>query len=88
MAWTRKSIFPHVCLHRREYRVDAGRIGDVAMADDNAADFLRQRFDALFQRFALIGEGQFRALGATGFGDAPGQRRWLATPMIRPRLPA
>ena len=37
----------------REHRVDRGAVGDVAMAEDMGAQFLRERPDALFQRVAL-----------------------------------
>ena len=36
-------------LDRREGRVDGRGLGDVAMADDEAADLLRQRLDPLLQ---------------------------------------
>ena len=62
-------------------------VGDVAMADHDAADLLGQRLDALFQRIALIGEGELGAVGMAGFGNTPASDRLLATPMIRPRLP-
>ena len=73
MAWTRKSIAAPGRLHGGEYRIDGLRLGDVAMADDDAADLLRQRLDALLQRLALIGESKFGAMRAAGFGDAPGR---------------
>jgi hypothetical protein len=55
-----------------EHRIDGRRIGDVAMADDMAAEFRRQRLDALLQRIALIGEGEFGALRLARLGNAPG----------------
>src|SRR5690606_13342725 len=59
-------------LDRGEDGVDGGAVGDVAMAGDKGADLFRQRLDALLQRVALIGKGQFRALIGAGLGDAPG----------------
>ena len=41
--------------------VEARRVGDVAMAYDLAAKFERKRTDPFLQRFALKGEGEFRA---------------------------
>ena len=53
------------------------------------ADRLRQRPHALLQRLALIGEGELRALAsATALAMPQAIERSLATPMIRPRLPA
>ena len=54
--------------------VEAGVIGDVAMAGDMRAKLLRQRLDALAEGVALVGQGQFRALVGAGLGDAPGDR--------------
>ena len=44
------------------------------------ADFGGQRLDALLDRVALIGEGDFRALAAQGLGDAPGDRAIIRNP--------
>ena len=49
-------------------------VGDVAMADDMGAEFLRQRLDALLEGFALIGQRDFRALVGAGLGNAIGDR--------------
>ena len=49
-------------LHGGEHRVDGRWLGDVAMADDDAADLLGQRLDALLERVALIGEGKLGAV--------------------------
>ena len=57
-----------------ENLVDGRRIGDVAMAGDKGAEFRRQRFDALLERLALIGQRDFGAMLDTGLGDAPGNR--------------
>ena len=38
------------------------RLGDVAMADHQPADLLRQRLDPLLERVALIGEGELGAV--------------------------
>ncbi len=54
MAWTRKSISPHILAHALEHLVDRRGIGHVAMADDRRADLGRERFHALLQRIALI----------------------------------
>ena len=48
-----------------------------------------QRLDALLQRVALIGEGEFGARASRAALAMPQAiERLLATPMIRPRLPA
>ena len=57
-----------------EHRVDARRIGDVAMPDDQAVHLLGQRLDALLERLALVGEGKVGAVVAAGARDAPGDR--------------
>ena len=57
------------------------------MADDEAADLLRQRLDPLLQRVALIGEGELRAVRVAAFAMPQAIERLFATPMIRPRLP-
>ncbi len=54
--------------------VDGRGIGDVAMAEQDAAEFLGQRLDPLLQRVALPGECDFRARRVAGLGDAPGNR--------------
>ena len=75
-------------LRGREHRVDGRRLGDVAMAEHLRADLLRQRLDALLQRIALIGEGDFGALGAAGLGDAPGERPVVGDPQDQAALAA
>lgn len=70
-----------------EDRVDRGAVGDVAMADDMAAEFLGERLDPLLQRVALIGEGEFRTRVRRSLGDAQAMDRLFATPITRPRLP-
>ncbi len=56
-------------LHLGKHRVDARRIGDIAMAERDRAEFLGQRLDALLQRIALPGQRQFSALVAARFRD-------------------
>ena len=67
-------------LHLGENRIDRGRVGNVAMPDDEAADLLGKRLDALLERVALIGERKLGAVTAAGFGDAPGQRALVGDP--------
>jgi hypothetical protein len=43
------------------------------MAEQQAADLLRQRLDPLLQRVALPGQRDFGARGMAGLGDAPGR---------------
>ena len=74
-------------LHHIEGRVDGRRLGDVAMADHDAVEFLGQRLDPLLQRLALPGQGDFRAGGAAGLAMPQAIERLLATPRITPRLP-
>jgi hypothetical protein len=57
------------------------------MADDMGAQFRRQRLDALLQRIALIGEGEFGAVVVGSLGDAPGDRSVVRDAQTRPRLP-
>ena len=57
-----------------EHRVDGGGIGDVAMPQQDTAEFGGQRLDALFQRIALPGQRDLRTRRAAGLGDAPGDR--------------
>ena len=74
MAWTRKSILPHLSPSFGEDRVDRRRIGDVAMAGDDRAELGGQRLDALLQRVALVGQRKFGSGIGAGLGDAPGDR--------------
>ncbi len=67
--------------------VDRGGIGDVAMADDMAAQLLGERLDALLQGVALIGEGELGTASAAALAMPQAIERLLATPMTRPRLP-
>jgi hypothetical protein len=55
----------------RENGLDRLRLGHVAMTADDGVQFRGERFDALLQRVALIGEGQLRALFGAGFRNAP-----------------
>ncbi len=63
-----------------EHRVDRGRVGHVAMAHDRGVEFPRQRPHPLFERLALVGEGQFGARRARRLGDAPGDRPIVGDP--------
>ena len=88
MAWTTKSSLPHSCSTSREDRIERGRVGDVAVADDFRADLGGQRLDPLLQLVALIGQRQLGA-GRRQALAMPQAIEWLlATPRIRPRLPA
>src|SRR5262249_9288869 len=60
--------------NRRKSRVDSIRFGHVAVADHQPADLLRQRFDPLLQRLALISESELGALPVASLCDAPGER--------------
>ena len=62
------------CSSSPKTRVEMRIVGDVAFDAWFCADALHQRPHALFQRFALIGESQFRALRGELLGDAPGDR--------------
>ena len=61
-------------LNLREHGINRCSVRDIAMADDNAAQGVRQRPHPLFQRLALIGESEFRALIGSSLGNAPGNR--------------
>ena len=74
MAWTRKSSLPQCFATIGEHRVEAGRVGHVAMAGDKRAEFGGQRLDALLEGLALIGQRDLGALVGAGLGDAPGDR--------------
>jgi hypothetical protein len=68
-------IDPAPCLlHRLEHGVDGRGIGDVAVAEQQPAELLRERLDALFQRVALPGQRDLGAGGLACLGDAPGDR--------------
>ena len=74
MACSTKSSEPQAdCTAANTASMVAG-IGDVAMADHQAADLLGQRLDALLERVALVGEGKLGAMVAAGARDAPGDR--------------
>ena len=75
-------------LDLREHRVEGGRVGDVAMADHQPVDLLGQRLDPLFQRVALVGEGQIGAMVAAGPGDAPGDRAIIGDAHDQPAFAA
>ena len=61
-------------LQRREHRIQAGLVGDVARQHGGAADLLGERRHPLFQRFALVGERDFAAVRVHRPGDRPGDR--------------
>src|SRR5262249_9824821 len=61
-------------LYGRKNGIDGSRFGDVAMANDQAIDFLGQRFDALLKRVALVGERKIGPLIAAGASNAPSDR--------------
>ena len=61
-------------LEHVESGVDGRGIGDIAVAEQDAAEFLGQRLDAFFQRVALPGQRDLRARRVAGFGDPPGNR--------------
>ncbi len=61
-------------LQLRERGIDRCRLGDIAIADHDAADLLRQRFHAFSERVALVGESKLGAVRVAGLGDAPGER--------------
>ena len=57
-----------------EYGVDGRGIDDIAMAEQDAVEFLGERLDPLLQRVALPGERDLRPRRVAGPGDAPGNR--------------
>ena len=61
-------------------------IGDVAMAEQEPAEFLGQRLDALLQRVALPGERDLGAGRVAGLGDAPGDRAVVGDAEDHPAL--
>ncbi len=75
-------------LHGGEHLVDGLWLGDIAMTDDDAADLLGQRLDALLEHLALIGEGKRGAVTMASFGDAPGQRAVVCDPHDQAALAA
>ena len=74
MAWTTKSILPHFSFSTSNTASMVAGVGDVAMAQHQAADLGGQRLDPLLQRVALIGQRDLGALGVAGLGNAPGDR--------------
>ena len=63
-----------------EGRVDGVELLDVAGHHEVGAERLGQRLDALAERLALVGEGEFGALGRQRLGDAPGDRVVVGDP--------
>ena len=72
----------------REHGVDGGGIGDVAVADDFRIQLFGDGHDALFQRVALIGEGEVRPGGGACLGDAVGKRAVVRDAENQPALAA
>jgi hypothetical protein len=72
----------------REHGVDGRGLRDVAMAQHLRADLLRQRLDPLLDRLTLVAETDLGAIGATGFGDAEGQRAVVSDPQDHAALAA
>ncbi len=58
------------------------------MTDDDAIEFLRQRFDAPLERVTLIGKRDFGAVRAAGFGDAPSKRALVGDTNDQAAFPA
>ena len=55
-----------------ENAVEGGGLGDVAMAEHGRVELGGQGLDPPLEGVALIGQGQFGAVGAGRLGDAPG----------------
>ena len=73
-------------LQHCEGGVDGRGIGDVAMAEHEAADLGGERLDALLERIALIGEGELGAGRVACLGDAPGDRAVVGKAEDHPAL--
>ena len=71
---------------RLEDRVHRGVVGDVAMADHLGTHLLGERAHALAQRFALVGEGQLRALRGRLLGDPVSNRAIVGDAEHEPAL--
>src|SRR3974390_3853389 len=56
------------------------------MAEQDAAEFVRERLDPLLQRLALPGQRDFRARRVAGLGDAPGDRAVVGDAENHPAL--
>jgi hypothetical protein len=63
-----------VLAERLEGRGDFRVLGDVHRAGEAAAQLFRHGLHARLELFALVSEGELRALAAHGLGDAPGDR--------------
>ena len=70
MEWTRKSISPHSSSKTREDLIDSRDVFDVARQHERRAHLLGERRHAFAERFALIGEGERRAVFGEFLGDA------------------
>jgi hypothetical protein len=73
-------------LQRLEHRIDGRGVGDVAMPQNAAAQLAGQWLDPFLERVALPGQGDFRARGMAGFGDAPGNRSVIGDAEDHPAL--
>jgi len=62
---------PPLVLEDTEGLVHGGVAGHVAFDQRGDADLGGERLDALLERFALIGEGDFGALVGESLGDTP-----------------
>jgi hypothetical protein len=67
-------------LYGSEGSIDRLRFRYVAVADDNTADFVGQRLDALFQRVTLICKRKISAMAAARFCNPPGKRPAIGDP--------
>ncbi len=73
-------------LERIEGGVERIHVRYVALDQEIAAHLFRQRADALLERFALVGKGQFRPMLRQLPGDAPCQRLVVGEPHDQPAL--
>ena len=68
--------------------VDALEVGHVAIDDDLGAQLLGERYGTAAECIVLIGEGELGSLAGEKRAIPQAIERSLATPMMRPRLPA
>ena len=61
-------------LEEIERGIDGRGLGDVAMAEQEATEFVRERLDPFLQRVALPCQRDVRARRAAGFRDTPRNR--------------
>ena len=69
-----------------ENGIDRGDVLDVARQHQIGIDRRRQRFDALGERVALVGEGELGLVRRERPGDAPGDRVIVGDPHDQPAL--